>query len=143
MNVFNLERAFQQKKERKWETVYVTIDLHGTLIRPYHDCIEFYPGAVEIIQWFNSRPDFKIILWTSTHFKETLDFLDVAREQGLKFDCINKNPFEKSSPRANFALKFYFNILLDDKAGFEPETDWELIKHELQRLGEWDRTFDK
>ena len=142
MNVFNIQRAFETKAVRGWETIYVAVDLHGTLIKPYHDCIEFYPVAVEVIKWFNSRPDFKVILWTSTHFKETLDFLEALRENGLKADAINKNPFEKSSPRANFAVKFYFNILLDDKAGFDPETDWELIKHELQRLGEWDRKLD-
>jgi len=143
MNPFNIARAFQQKKERGWETIYVAIDLHGTLIRPYHSTIEFYPYAVEVIKWFNSRPDFKLILWTSTHFKETMDFLDALRANGIKFDSINKNRFEKSSARANFEEKFYFNILIEDKAGFEPDTDWELIKNELQRLGEWERKFDK
>ena len=32
-----------------------------------------------------------------------------------------------------FEKKFYFNILLDDKAGFDPETDWSVIKEYLNK----------
>jgi hypothetical protein len=138
MNLFNLERVFQQKKERKWHTIYVAVDAHGTLIKAYHDHIEFYTGAVEVMQWFNSREDFKVILWTSTHHKEINNLRNKAWENCFHFDFVNENPLEKDSDRACFTTgKFYFNILLDDKAGFEPETDWLLIKKELQRIGEW------
>ena len=30
--------------------------------------------------------------------------------------------------------KFYFNVLLDDKAGFNPEHDWELIDYHLSNI---------
>src|ERR1039458_923088 len=79
MNLFNLERVFQQKKERKWHTIYVAVDAHGTLIKAYHDHIEFYTGAVEVMQWFNSREDFKVILWTSTRSEEHTSELQSLR----------------------------------------------------------------
>ena len=139
MNVFNLERVFKQKKERGWKTIYVAIDLHGTVIKPYHHCIEFYTGSVEVLKWFNSREDFRVILWTSSYEEEMQKFYKECEKHGIKFDMINSNLLERDSDRAFFGDKFYFNILLDDKAGFEPETDWELIKAELQRLGEWDK----
>ena len=31
------------------------------------------------------------------------------------------------------------NILIDDKAGFEPEKDWAELKCQLIELGEWDK----
>lgn len=137
MNVFNIERALQQKRERLWDKIYVLVDAHGTLIKPYHNCIEFYPIAPEVMMWFNNRRDFSTILWTSSHPNEIAAITAMAGKIGFGFNFINENPREANSERACFERKFYFNILLDDKAGFEPETDWELIKLELLRLGEW------
>ena len=137
MNLFNIERTFQLKKERGWDTLYVAVDLHGTLVKPYHDKIEFYDYAPDVISWFNNRPDFKVILWTSSHPKEIAEFLKLAEEFCLRFDFVNENPLEKNRGFACFDQKFYFNILLDDKAGFVGETDWPLIISELKRIGEW------
>ena len=137
MNVFNIERAFQGKAIRGWTTLYVLIDAHGTLIKPGHDKVEFYPNAVEVMKWFNNRNDFKVILWTSSHQEEITEVLRAAAKEGFFFDYVNGNPAESNSIRANFDKKFYFNILLEDKAGFDGETDWLLIKNELTRIGEW------
>jgi len=137
MNPFNIERAFQDKAKRGWETLYVLIDAHGTLIKPGHDKVEFYPNAVEIMKWFNNRNDFKVILWTSSHQEEVTEIQRAAAKEGFFFDYINSNPAEQNSTRANFDKKFYFNILLEDKAGFVGETDWALVKQELTRIGEW------
>ena len=137
MNVFNIERAFQTKKERGWQKLYVVVDAHGTLIKPYHTCVEIYPHAVEVMRWFNNRHDISTILWTSSHSIEIESILAVCEKANFYFNSINVNPREPNSDRACFDQKFYFNILLDDKAGFEPETDWELIKLELMRIGEW------
>ena len=128
------------KTKRNWDTIYVAVDLHGTLIKPtYNSIIEFYPEAIEVIRWFNKRKDFKIILWTASYPKEIEDFLLVAAIDGIRFDFVNSNPLEANSNKGCFDEKFYFNILLDDKAGFIGETDWTLIKNELIRLGEWNR----
>ena len=139
MNLFNIERAFKTKAERGWHTLYVAVDAHGVLIKPYHHCIEFYPEAIEVMMWFNSRPDFKVILWTSSHAKDIKNMLVNLKLSGVTIDFVNCNPLEANSERACFDRKFYFNILLDDKAGFEPETDWKSIKQELIRIGEWDK----
>jgi len=139
MNVFNIERAFKQKKERKWNRIYVSIDAHGTLIKPYHDHIEFYPYVVEMMRWFNNRPDLSTILWTSSFGRDIESIVAEAEKAGFQFNYINSNPAEGNTDKACFDQKFYFNILLDDKAVFEPETDWELIKLELIRIGEWNK----
>jgi hypothetical protein len=139
MNLFNIQNTFQLKKDRGWDYIYVAIDLHGTLIKPYHSTIEFYPGAIEVMKWFNSRPEFRTILWTSSYPAEISRTEIAFRSMGVRFDYINENPKQPSSDRADFSKKFYFMILLDDKAGFEGETDWTLIKQELIRIGEWNK----
>ena len=144
MNIFNIERSFKMKDERNWDTLYVATDLHSTIIKPYYnDTIEFYPDSIEVIKWFNSRPDFQVILWTSSYEPEITVFLIEAHKKGIKFDFVNSNPLEQNSKKGCFTRKFYFNILLEDRAGFVGETDWTLIKNELIRLGEWSRTSVK
>lgn len=41
----------------------------------------------------------------------------------------------------DFGAKPYFDICLDDKAGFEAEKDWEGIYNTLKELGEIKDTF--
>ena len=139
MNVFNIENAFRLKKERNWKTIYVAVDAHGVLIKPYHDCIEFYPGALEVMKWFSNRDDFKIILWSSSFHRENLELVFQLASNGIVVDFINSNPLEHNSTKACFDKKFYMNIGLDDKFGFEGDNDWKLVKEELIRLGEWDK----
>lgn len=137
MNVFNIEKAFKDKVARGWHTLYLMVDAHGTIVRPYHDKLAFYEGALEVLKWFSDRSDFKLILWTSSHDKEAAELCETLMEHGVEIDFVNENPLEKNSKLACFDQKFYFNIILDDKAGFEPEIDWVTIKTELQRIGEW------
>ncbi len=139
MNIFNIENTFKLKAERKWDTVYVVVDFHGTMIKPFHDKFVFYSGAVEVLRWFTWRKDVKLILWTSSHMKEIADFCFFADQQGIRFDFVNGNPSEANTVRANFDKKFYFNILLDDKAGFDPETDWGKVRDTLITIGEWNK----
>ena len=140
MNLFNIDATFKAKAERNWDTIYVAVDLHGTLVKPFHDKIELYPAAIEVMKFFTRRPDIKLILWTSSHEKEVSDFVKyLFNTYGILFDFVNCNLLEASTDRANFKTKFYFNILLDDKAGFEPETDWASIQAKLICLGEWDK----
>lgn len=140
INTFNIEKAFKMKAERGWGMLYVAIDLHSTLIKPHHDVIEYYPGAIEVIKWFNSRPDFRIILWTSSYPAEIVKFLEDTWKVGIRFDYVNQNPLEQNSKLACFNRKFYFNILLDDRAGFNGETDWLKIKEALITINEWQKS---
>jgi hypothetical protein len=55
----------------------------------------------------------------------------------LQFHYVNHNPECPSDELCDFSKKFYMNILLDDKAGFDATTDWLEIKNELIKLGDW------
>lgn len=143
MNLFNIRRSFEMKKAKKWPEIYLCVDLHGTIIPSGHnsedknDYLTFYPGAKEVLQWFTKRKDIFIILWTSTPPERLGEVIEWFREQGICFEFINENPHAKDTPRSKFDKKFYFNILLDDRGGFEPNTDWLAIKQELIDIGEW------
>ena len=136
-NTFNIENTFLLKRERNWPMLYVVVDLHGTIIKPEHDRIEFYSDAIKVMKWFNGRPDFKTILWTSSFPEEIAKFKEACQKEGISFDFTNENPLEANSKRASFDEKFYFNILLDDKAGFNGSSDWTRIKNALVEIGEW------
>jgi hypothetical protein len=63
--------------------------------------------------------------------------MDWLASHGIHVDHYNCNPDEKNTPYADFSLKPYFNILIDDKAGFDPNTDWDGIRKTLIRIGLW------
>ena len=78
------------------------------------------------------RGDIALILWTSTHRDAIDNYLDVFARNGIVFDFVNINTAEKDNSLSCFREKTYFNIGLDDKFGFEPETDWKLILEYLR-----------
>jgi hypothetical protein len=143
MNIFNIANTFKMKKVRGWPEVYFCIDLHGTIIpsgkdsNDKTDLMEFYPYAKEVLQYLSNRKDIIMILWTSTPVDRLSNVIGALEANGIRFKYYNENPHAKSTPRSDFARKFYFSVLIDDRAGFEPQTDWKLIKDELIRIGEW------
>ena len=142
MNVFNIERAFRQKEERNWDYVYWAIDIHDTIFAGMYASDQDYDPSeqcVEVLKWISDRSDCKIILWTSSYATDAEKVIQYFNDNhGIEIDFINTNTDCGSTKLADFETKMYFNILLDDKAGFEMESDWSRIKFELQRIGHWD-----
>jgi hypothetical protein len=143
MNIFNIRRAFEQKREKGWKKLYWCVDLHDVVIEgkynKFNEGAAIFPHAKEFFQWANKRKDMILILWTSS-YEEALDkTLLRLGEEGILFHFVNANPLEKNNSLCDFNKKFYFNILLDDKAGFDGATDWGLIINELKEIGEWDK----
>lgn len=140
MNIFGIEKAYQIKKLRKWDTLYWAIDFHDTLFKAEYNKdqkIELYPGAVSVLHALQENNT--LIAYTSTPIHKVAAICDALRQvYSIDFKYINENPEHVAAgDYADFSKKFYYNILLDDKAGFVPETDWELIKQELIKIGEW------
>lgn len=143
MNAFNIRNTFHLKDRLDWPEVYFVIDLHGTIIPSGKhsgdktDELHFYPGAEEVLLNLTNRKDIFTILWTSTPWDRLPEVLTFFKTKGIVFTWINENPHAKNTPRSDFSKKFYFNVLLEDRAGFEPETDWFLVKSELEAIGRW------
>jgi hypothetical protein len=141
MNIFNLERAFKKRRERGNPYLFVAVDLHETIIEGKYNRMNegaaFYPGALEVLRQWTKRPDIKLILWTSSHSDAIADILYRLFSHGVTFDHVNCNPDCPSTDLCDLSSKWYFDVLIEDKASFEGATDWALIKAELIRIGEW------
>ena len=140
-----LKRAFEKKEKRgwdKWPKMYIFIDLHDVIIPGTYTHNnankEFYPYAKCVLQYFTDDSRFCIILWTASHktaideICEWLDYYDI------KFDYINENPECHSTELLDVSKKPYFDLLLEDKAGFNAEYDWMNIMETLINMGEWE-----
>ena len=131
-------RAFQEMHERKWDTLFFAVDLHGTIIKRYTDNdIEPYEGAEETLKYLSDRKDIVLILYTSSYLENLHSFYKWCDERGIVFKYLNENPDCPSNKTGDFSTKFYFNVLIDDRAGFEPEDNgWEKILESI-KLGTW------
>jgi len=131
-----LDEAFRISKERKWEFFYVAIDLHKTVLYPDYDkkfVNNFYKHASEVLQIMSGRPDMKLIMYTCSHPEEIEQYLTFFKEHGITFLYVNKNPDVTDTLYGDFSGKPYMNVLLEDKAGFDPNEDWAKLKKTLKK----------
>lgn len=133
-----IENCLRLAREKNWEKLYWAIDIHGTLLRPnfMRDQIskEFYPFAKETMQLLTKRTDIVKILYTCSYPDEIKQYIKYFSENGIHFDYINSNPEIADGGYGYYQHKFYFNVLMDDKAGFDGDKDWQAIYHLLKKL---------
>ena len=140
MNIVKaFDSAFKRAKEKHWDYIYVLVDVHGTIFKPSYlneEKYEFYPYAKEALQLLSKDPNIKLILWTSSTYQAALDYGVVFNRNKIYFDYLNCNPEverQSTDPETlDLSSKYYFNIGIDDKFGFEPETDWKTIYEYLK-----------
>jgi hypothetical protein len=108
-----IKNCLRHAKERGWEKTYWAIDIHGTILKPNYKTNEisreFYPGALEALRLLGKRKDIVKILYTCSYPHEIEQYV---------------NPEVIDGAYGYYNDKFYFNVLMDDKAGFDGETDW-------------------
>jgi hypothetical protein len=116
-------REIDKAISRKWDSIYIAIDIHGVLCEStYSDEITPIENAFGALRKMEEEfPMIKKIIWSSTSEPQLSKIVKVFADQGITFISKNENP---EVPDDNFKGKFYFNILLDDKAGFDPDVDW-------------------
>ena len=77
MNIIkSFDIAFKKKDERGWEKIYVVVDMHDTIIKADYNntSFTFFPYAQETLSLMSKRDDIVLILWSSTHDKQMLDY---------------------------------------------------------------------
>ena len=135
MNIIKaFDNAYERAKEKNWDYIYILIDIHGTIFKPSYlneEKYEFYPYAKDVLELLTLFTNTKLILWTSSSEYAIFDYKIVFERNNIKFDYVNCNPEverQKTDPKTlDLSSKYYFNIGIDDKFGFEPETDWKEI----------------
>jgi hypothetical protein len=123
-----IEKAFEAKKRKGWDVTYWAIDLHETICPGSYkvqeeDHKEFYPGALPTLQLLTRIDNIKLILYSCSYRSYLKQYEEWFEKNDIKFDLINESP-EPNNELSNFDNKIYFNVLLDDKAGFNPHEDW-------------------
>jgi len=124
-------QAFEKAKERKWDRTYWAFDIHQTILEPNwsNDGIptKFYPYALETLQYISNRPDIVMILYTCSPPHKIDLYQQLFQRHGIQFHYVNSNPEVTSNGFEYYGQKPYFNVLFDDKAGFDPLCDWKLV----------------
>lgn len=131
MIVHAINNCLRNARTKGWEKTYWAFDVHGTILKPTFQkgvpSSEYYPFAKEALQLVTLRKDITTILFTCSHPHEIVTYIDFFRQDGIVFDYVNENPETLSGAYGNYSQKFYFNILFEDKAGFDPFTEWEMV----------------
>jgi hypothetical protein len=131
------DKELAKKDARGWEHIYVMVDLHDTIIPSSYsnsDTLDnIYNFALPTLMKLTERSEYKLILWTSSHSEYIESMIPQFKKYGVEFDYINENPEEQSSSGnfINTDNKFYFNVILDDKAGFDAKEDWFTLNNYL------------
>jgi len=143
----SFDNAYADATRKGWDYIYVFLDLHSTLIKPNYKSGEiptdFYEGALKGLKMLYAAQDTKIIMYTCSHPHEIKKYENLFRRHGVVFDFINENPEVTTTPQGYgcYDMKPYFNVLIDDKAGFYAEEDWEeLVDYLHGRYGAQVRT---
>jgi len=135
------EKAFRLKENRNWECIAVAVDLHGTVFVPtYSESLakEFYPHAKECLQLLTKKKDVLMYMYTCSHFRDRVSTSSYLRLHDIAMYIEAHEVMDKMEVKNNefqdFVDKPYFNVLLDDKAGFDPDRDWvALLKYLKER----------
>ena len=128
-----IDKMFKHSFEKEWYETYWAFDVHGVILQPNyrknHFHAEFYPWAKETMELFTKRKDIIMIMFTSSYPEEIEYYNRIFEKNRIHFDYINENP-DIDSNKGNFGFyekKFYFNVLFEDKASFDPLTEWKPI----------------
>lgn len=129
--IFALNKAWEKSKKKKWSEIYIAVDLHDSVVYGNYDTTKipktFCPHAKETLQYLSNRKDIVLFMYTCSHKDEIVKYEQFFKENGINFQSANKNPAVESNELGCYDDKPYFNLLIDDKAGFDCESDWYLI----------------
>ena len=136
-----IEHAFLKATKRKWPHVYIAIDVHDTIgkgtYKKDNEGFKLYPWAEEVLQNLSCNPGVKLIIYTSSHEEQAKKLIKWLEDRQINIYALNENPDIPNTELCDFGRKFYFDVLFEDKAGFQGWRDWYRVMKELQKIGQW------
>lgn len=128
-----IEKMFKHAEAHQWFETYWGFDVHGVISKPdYRKVtkeIDYFPYAKETLKLMSERNDIVMFLFTSSYPEEVQKYMDTFRKDGIHFKYVNENP-EISDATGCFGYYYqkpYYNVLFEDKSGFDPDADWKPI----------------
>lgn len=126
-----LEKMILSAQRKNWDRVYIAVDIHDVIVHGNYKSDElptnFLKDAKSTLQLLSKRDDVCLIMFSCSHPVELVKYDTFFRDHDIIFDYINKNPEVPDTALGCYKDKMYFNIYLEDKAGFI-ESDWAIVK---------------
>jgi len=118
-----IRRAYEYNKKVGRKSIYVATDIHDTLAESnYSDEMpEVIFTAQQAVKRLAEFPEIVLILYSCSYNHE--EYINYFKLHGMPFKYFNENPEVADTRTGDFSKKFYYNVMIDDKAGFEV-TDW-------------------
>jgi len=125
-----IEKVFNGLNNGSFKCIYIMVDVHNTILKPTFDkkeTFEYFPYAKETLKLLSDNENIKLIMWTSSYDEKIQMYLKHFEENGIIFNFVNENKEYGNVSFACFDTKFYYDIGIDDKFGFDAKNDWEKI----------------
>ena len=122
-----IKKAYINKDKKNWDKLYFFFDIHETILVPDYGedkPLEFYPWAKEILSFLSKQEDIVMCIYTCSYPKEINKYVGFFKEHEIEFTYINDNPEAENNSYGFYEDKPYFNVLFEDKAGFDAKEDW-------------------
>ena len=137
--VKSINDAYALLNTKHYEKIYWAIDLHGVCLKSNYKRNTYElinDDVIETLRLISSLPESVIIIWSSCYDEEKQNILENFFDNlgGIHVKYFNENPEVKNTETGCFNEKFFFSVLLDDKAGFDPATDWKIIYNHLNNI---------
>ncbi len=136
-----IRTAFERAERQNWWKLYIAVDIHGAIFPSTENKNEqriFFPGALPALQYLSGRKDVDLMFFTCSHEEEITEVVSLLNRNGVKIAFINQNPEVINDARGDYRFKPYYNILIDDKAGFEPK-EWKDVLEVFREFPEMDQ----
>ena len=135
----SLEKAFwsatKRSKEKNWEHIYVLVDVHGVTMEPDYTkaSSKIYPECIEPLRIMSNSDKYVLIMWTCSRKDDIQKYLREFEALGIHYDWVNENPdVQHVDALGDYSAKLYANLIFDDKAGFDPYEDWDILTNLLK-----------
>lgn len=135
MNIEKLLKKLIEDDRKKWDNVYILVDIHGTVLKPSwsntKESFEYYDYAKESLRVLSKIPNVVLILWSSSYYSKLLLYQEKFKKDEINFRYINENPEVTNGDYTCFDIKPYCDLGIDDKFGFSPESWEDIYKYYL------------
>lgn len=131
MLVESFKRALAGAQRKKWDKIYIAIDIHDTIVYGNYNAnelpTEFIGNSKTILQEWSKRDDIVLLIYTCSHPVEIAKYMEFFKSNDIIFKYANRNPDVNNNELGCYDSKMYFNVLLEDKAGFNAEEECDII----------------
>lgn len=130
----SIEKAYADFESRKWDKIYIALDIHGTVADSDYKkpSSRLYDIAIEPLQIISNLPEVCIILFSCCHPEHYRSYFDLFKIYDINVKYFNCNPEVANTETGCFDRKFYYNLIFEDKGGFSPN-EWPLVQEAFLR----------